>query len=159
MDGEVRSSARPLRGGFQSQEFRNCCRPPADASHRHLRVRISLSMLSSRPREQSDRAPCCHPEHCYAGSGGDTRIDITARPPSRRDACSTKGGLINRMELWGSRPGCRVGGSCHPDRGSKATELHGVIPTEGAKRPSGGIYSTRSTRSGQARAGGPERAS
>jgi hypothetical protein len=56
----------------------------------------------------------CHPEQRYAGFGGDPPTDMTAHPPSRRDACSTRGGLINRGLLWGSRPGCQVGGDVIP---------------------------------------------
>jgi hypothetical protein len=52
----------------------------------------------------------CHPEHRHAGSGGYTRIHRTTHPPSRRDACSTRGGFIKRPDLWGSRLGCRVVG-------------------------------------------------
>jgi hypothetical protein len=62
-----------------------------------------------------------HLEHRHAGIGVHPRVDRTARPPSRRDACPTARGIIDACEFV-AQPSRLPGGWVVVSLGARASE-------------------------------------
>ncbi len=62
----------------------------------------------------------CHPEHLYAGSGGNCWIDRQLPPARQPGRLPHNYGSNVEASLWGTRLACREGGRCMSS-GAEAT--------------------------------------